>query len=78
MYVMYVSVIATAYTVWASKMEFELGRLQMILSKRFFCLFLKFIFMEFCPFFIFTISYEYKRRNGKSWQLVYQIEARIL
>ena len=31
---MNVSVIVTAYTIWASKMEFELRCLQMILSKQ--------------------------------------------
>ena len=48
----YVSVIATAYTIWTSKMELELGRLQSILLKCIYFHFLKFLsFMEFCPFF---------------------------
>ena len=62
---MYVSAIATAYTVWDSKMKFELECLKMILSK---CIFLFseiFIFYGvLCLFSLFTISYEQRLWNG--------------
>ena len=51
---MYVSVFATAYTVCASKLKFELGSLYMIISKCIFFVFRNFILFWSCaPFFIF-------------------------
>ena len=62
---MYVSVIATAYTVCVSKLKFELGSLYMIISKCIFLFFEILFYFGVVPLFsFFTIVYIPRLRNN--------------